>query len=63
MNEYEQRAAELLDDRLQITKMECATPADQAMYNGMIQMLKALGYDTVLNDGKHLVFDIKEYSF
>lgn len=60
MNEYEQQAAQLLDDKLAMTKMAFATPADQGAYNGMVQMLLALGYDTIMSGGKHRVFDTKE---
>ncbi len=60
MDEYEQQAARLLDDKLLMTKMAFATPADQSAYNGMLQMLLALGYDAILSDGKHRVFDTKE---
>jgi len=60
MNEYEQRAAQLLDDKLAMTNMEFATPADHGAYNGMVLMLLALGYSATVSDGKHLVFNTKE---
>lgn len=60
MDEYEQQAAQLLDDKLLTTKMPFATPADSSAYDGMMQMLLALGYDAIMNDGKHRVFDTKE---
>lgn len=60
MNIYELRAAEMLDERLSIIQcIDGSGPADQANYNGMIHMLRALGYDVVIRDGKHIVFDTK----
>lgn len=61
MNIYESRAAEMLDERLNIINtFDESGPADQANYNGMVHMLKALGYDVVIRNGKHIVFDTKE---
>lgn len=59
MNKREKKAAELLDERLSIITMPCSGPADTAMYDGMINMLRALGYDVVIRDNKHVVFDTK----
>ena len=60
MNIYELRAAEMLDDRLNIIQcIDGSGPADEANYRGMVDMLRALGYDMVIKDGKHVVFDTK----
>lgn len=60
MNIYELRAAEMLDDRLNIIQcIDESGPADEANYRGMVNMLRALGYDMVIKDGKHVVFDTK----
>jgi len=60
MSIYELRAAEMLDERLNIINMIPESgPADEANYRGMVHMLRALGYDMVIKDGKHVVFDTK----
>lgn len=47
---------ELLDERLSISKMREATMSDKFYYKGMLAVLKAMGYDWVIKDGKHTLY-------
>lgn len=55
-NSHIKMVEELLDERLSISKMREATMSDKFYYKGMLAVLRTMGYEWVIKDGKHKLY-------